>query len=662
MPYLCQVRITGPTPDPEGVSQMMDAVSDAIQAGWEAPRVITDEDADLAGDLTSGLTSDLTGDLTDSDDDSPDGSILDYQVLGYPGGAIIVVVLDSGDLTQTAVAATGLAQHLTTWSPGMLEYSPSEVSISQIDEPYDEENWLPPLVDDSDDEEGAEDPRWPMAGLLDGDVRALSAEYLLARAVRSLWDPTEFSRDAWNVVARAVEYPWGGELTRALGMLLIRAARLETARLESEDDTTAKLIVRGSGPPELAAELLRLAMDVDMGEESVAYSDEMRGHLLIERFIDSRDLGWNRVAEGEAPDEAEGRSDRQLRTLLWAGLRALATLTFSLKDCTGPWQVLEQLDSRPLVSFLAGEEEARNEEDTEEDLEETEAAAAALVLVWLAIAEPRLLDGTPDWLLQEVRDNGSSFHHVVYHALLLAGAGPVSAAVEARPVPDWIDRIRPDVEAFTAALAATGDGDTIDPYDDMHAALERILTPDVPDLDNRIGYILRVIGLAAELTVTDESPRDSAASPVKSPEQLAEYLLAHPAMHAALVLHRDDDDTAVRARALSLAAQVAPTAAGALAADFPGLSGDDPRLEPASRTQVLHWVEEAVRTAGTKDRAAKDLACGDDAKALAATVIGGDPLPDWPVRRLVAAGAEAAAAILHAAGAADLADDVFAEA
>lgn len=655
MPYLCQVRITGPTPDPEGVSQMMDAVSDAIQAGWEAPRVVTDEDADLTGDPTAGLTGDLTG----GEGDSPDGAILDYQVLGYPGGAIIVVVLDSGDLTQTAVAATGLAQHLTTWSPGMLEYSPSEVSISQLDEPYDEENWLPPLVDENDDEDIAEDPRWPMAGLLDGDLRTLSAEYILARAVRSLWDPTEFSRDAWSVVARAIEYPWGGELTRALGVLLIRAARFEAARLETEGGATAKLIIRGSGNPELAADLLRLARE--MAAEPGTDSDEMRGHLLTERFIDEHDLGWNRVTEGEPPDEAGGRSDRQLRSLLWAGLRALATLTFSLQDYTGPWQVLEQLDGRPLVSFLAGEEEARNEEDTEEDLEETEAAAAALVLVWLAIAEPGLLGSAPDWLLQDVRENGSAFHHVVYHALLLAGAGPVSAAVEAKPIPDWISRIRPDVEAFATALATTADSDAIDPYDDMHAALERMLTPDVPDLEGRIRYVLQVVGLAAEFTETDANTRRTAPGAVKSAAGLAEYLLAHPAMHAALVLHAGDDDAAVRTRALSLAAQVAPRAAGALAGNFPGLTGDDPRMEPAARTQVRHWIEGAVQVTGGKVRIEDELPCGDDARALAAAVVSGGSLPDWPARRLVVAGAAAAAAILHAAGAADLADDVFAE-
>lgn len=651
MPYLCQVRITGPTPDPEGVSQMMDAVSDAIQAGWEAPRVVTDEDADLTGDLTGGLTS--------GDDDSPDGAILDYQVLGYPGGAIIVVVLDSGDLSQTAVAATGLAQHLTTWSPGMLEYSPSEVSISQLDEPYDEENWLPPLVDESDDEDVTDDPRWPMAGLLDGDLRVLGAEYILARAVRSLWDPTEFSRDAWSVVARAVEYPWGGELTRALGVLLIRAARLEAARLETDGGAAAKLIVRGSGNPELAAELLRLSREAAAGPG--ADGDEMGGHLLTERFIDEHDLGWNRVSEGEPPDAAQERSDRQLRALLWAGLRALATLTFSLKDSTGPWQVLEQLDGRPLVSFLAGEEETRTEEDTEEDLEEIEAAAAALVLVWLAIAGPEMLGGAPDWLLQEVRENGSSFHHVAYHALLLAGPDPVGAAIEAAPVPEWLARIQPDVEAFATALAATADSDAIDPYDDMHAALETILAPDVPDLESRIRYVLRIIGLAAQSAVTGVTPPRDGPGALTSGQQLAGELLAHPAMHAALVLHAGDDDRAVRTRALSLAAQVAPAAAGAMASGFPGLSGDDPRLEPAARAQVLHWIEEAVQATQAKVRSEKELECGADARTLAAAVMAAEDLPGWAARRLVAAGAEAAAAILHAGGAADLADDVFAE-
>jgi hypothetical protein len=45
---------------------------------------------------------------------------------------------------------------------------------------------------------------------------------------------------------------------------------------------------------------------------------------------------------------------------------------------------------------------------------------------------------------------------------------------------------------------------------------------------------------------------------------------------------------------LSLAAQITPVAAGDLAAECHELEGDDPRLEPASRTRALHWIENAL--------------------------------------------------------------------
>jgi hypothetical protein len=173
-------------------------VSEAIRAGWNAPRVITDEEPDIPEDS--------------SDDDSPDGAILDYRVSGYPEGAIILVVLDGGDLTQASVAVTGLAQHLTTWSPGLLEYSPSEVRISKIDKPYDDENWLPPV--EEEDEEDSEHPRWHLAELLDEELQDLAAEYLLACAVRSLWDPAESRHRAWDIAAGAVEDPLGGAACR----------------------------------------------------------------------------------------------------------------------------------------------------------------------------------------------------------------------------------------------------------------------------------------------------------------------------------------------------------------------------------------------------------------------------------------------------------------
>jgi hypothetical protein len=71
LPYLCRVTISGPEPDADGVTQMMDAVSSGIEAGWDAPRIITgeDEEAGVPGEC--------------ADDDPRDGAILDYRFFGY---------------------------------------------------------------------------------------------------------------------------------------------------------------------------------------------------------------------------------------------------------------------------------------------------------------------------------------------------------------------------------------------------------------------------------------------------------------------------------------------------------------------------------------------------------------------------------------------------
>jgi len=244
--------------------------------------------------------------------------------------------------------------------------------------------------------------------------------------------------------------------------------------------------------------------------------------------------------------------------------------------------------------------------------------------------------------------------------MVMAGPGPLRAALAEKPAPA---QLRADIENFAAALAATDD-DQADPYDDMHAALELALTEE-PDLNERIRYLLAVTGLAARLTDTDVNPRRAMKGDVSTPGMLTHYLLVEPAMHAALVLHRDDDDAAVRARMLSLAAQVAPVAAGDLAAEFPGLAGDDPRLEPASRARALRWIEKALQLALEKDRAINgkvDLNSSADANALVRAVTATLGLPgEWPIHRLVSASAEAAAAILHAVEAAELAEEVFTE-
>lgn len=198
----------------------------------------------------------------------------------------------------------------------------------------------------------------------------------------------------------------------------------------------------------------------------------------------------------------------------------------------------------------------------------------------------------------------------------------------------------------------------------MHTALELVLDEN-EDLDEAVRFLLAITCLAARFTSTDANPNRTREGHVSTPRMLTHYLLVEPSMHAAVTLHRHDDDNAVRACMLSLAAQVAPVAAGDLAAHFPGLAGEDPRLEPASRMRARHWVENALRLAderGCGAVAEADLICTVDARTLIRALRANQGLPiDWPVDRLTSAGAEAASALLHAADATELAGEVFAE-
>jgi hypothetical protein len=122
------------------------------------------------------------------------------------------------------------------------------------------------------------------------------------------------SRRARDIVLSAVEDPWGRELTSALAVLLIQAARIE-----SNSGSFASLVVQGAGAPELAADLLRRARETGHESETEGWTDdEMRGHVLVEGFIEHHQLIWNRVLDGESPAEYEDRSRAQLRNLLWA--------------------------------------------------------------------------------------------------------------------------------------------------------------------------------------------------------------------------------------------------------------------------------------------------------------------------------------------------------
>ncbi|MBL7261585.1 hypothetical protein [Paractinoplanes lichenicola] len=647
LPYMCRVTIAGPEADDGGVSTLIDAVADAVKNGWDAPLVYDDESDDEMGD-----------------EESSGGEVLDHRILGYPGGAIVLVVLDCDDFMQASVVIAALARHLTSWSPALLEYAPSGLEISPLDKPYDEDNWLPPIADEESDPR----PRWPLSALLDENVKELAGQYLLAAAIRAIWHPTERAhRDPTDdIVAGSVEYPWGTVLSRALGILLIRAARFESQR-----GSQAKLIVHGSGDLALANDLLQRARqtgdeddDGDDFDEEELTDDAMRGHVLVEDFMEAHDLQWNRVADDERSEEPEARSNRQLRILLWAGLRAAATLCVPLASLSGPWQVLDQLGDDEVVSLYAEQEEEDNETAAKDDDADVYSASAAHVLVWLAIRHPDLLESrAAGTLIADTADDVTAFHQVFNATMVMAGYESLKTALAQQRIPA---RLRPGIDTYAAALSETERDDPdedADAYNDMHLALEAVLAGG-PGMAKRIRFLLTVLGAAVR--TADSGSRSTDGTPASTPRSITYYLLIEPSMHSATVLHRDNDDAAIRAAMLGLAAQVSPLAAAGLIAELPGLTGDDPRLEPAALTRATTWVQEAVQVAQQHGYPVDAIDNGTGQAADAQEVINAISVhgclpPEWPVHRVVPAAAYAAAAILHASETVGRAGEVFTE-
>ncbi|WP_326634269.1 hypothetical protein OIE67_51035 [Nonomuraea fuscirosea] len=644
MPHLGKITISSPDPGTIDTDRLMDAVGAAIQAGWESPRVLSEDEGD--------------------DEHQGGGSVEDYRVLGYPGGAIVYVLLVGGELEQVALAVTALGRHLTTWSPDLLAYSVDEVGVSRYDEPYDADNWLPLLDHDEQPQ-----PHWSPEELLDQNLMALNARYILAGAVRSLWEPGRRvgspAVDPYDVAAGAAEHPWGGAFVRALGTLLIRAARLD-----AQAGAQSKLTAQGAGDPALTADLLQRARATAQQSETEGWTDDkMRGHVLVTRFTEDHGLDWNQVRDGESTEQTDTRSADQLWQLLWAGLKTLATLAAPLAHVSSAWQLLDDLGDDEVVALIAERENERIDAVTEHDRQEVDAAAAAHAALWLAINRPELLaTGQCRWLISVVASDVDTFHQLVYSAMVMAGTGPVRAAVDDVEMPATMHAAMTE---FVEAQALTdpdgisprpGDEEVGDAYDDMHHALEAALT-DNGDLSRRVRGLLTVVGRAAELTATDVNTHLGQERHICAPRELTRELLERAAEHAAVIISDEepDDDGSVRLNALSMLAQIAPDAAGAMAADFPDLSSDDPRDEPAARTRARQWVADAMRVVREhqeSDQLVPGMA-SPDAELVLGAVAAEQELPQWPIQRVVAASAEAAATLLHTASLTTLAADVF---
>lgn len=658
MPYRGKIQIVGPRPDADGTDQLTAALAAAVEQGWDAPLVISGDNAD--GAETGGLDADdLEDDLSGNS-----GSVLDYRVLGYPGGAFILVVLDGPDLAfeQASLATATLGRHLTTWSPALLDYRITEVQVVPVDEPHDPENWLPPIEDEEKPR-----PRWPLHALLDDNLRELATRYILAAGVRSLWGSVQAGYQARvgveDIVTSGNAHPWASELTSALGELLVRAARLEAFT-----GAQSSHVLRGGGDPDLAADLLQRARrtipEEDLDDPDELDDDAMRGHRLLEDFMRDHELTWNRVPDDEPADQTEDRSDRQLRALLWAGMRALATLSRPLQDSTNAWQFLARLDpdgDQEVIRLLADLETVRVEENIAEDTEELEDAITAFAGLWLSIRRMDLLSrGNGATLLDEVLTDASAFHQLVHATLIMAGPEPLDAALKKVRLPKTLHASMNDfllAQRVTEVAAEERDEDA-DPYDDMHAALEAALVGADGEL---LQALLDLVGEAVRLTATDANPRREAEGYVSGPDDLLGYLMLHPAEHACVITsHERDDDRVIRHGALAIVARISPAAAGEMAADLPDLTGEDPRTEPAARDRAERWVTDSLRIASEQAADTALSIVSRDAQALLNAIrSGGHPDAGWPVERVTSASAEAAAALLHAASAKHHASEVF---
>lgn len=133
MPYLGRITIAGPEPEMERRQDFVDALSTAMAEGWESLFALVLGKGDVEGQVV--------------DWEVPERKVLDHRIVGYSGGATITAVLDGADLgfEEAAASLASLGRHLTVWSPDLLEYRLERIEISLLKQPWDEDNWLPPL-------------------------------------------------------------------------------------------------------------------------------------------------------------------------------------------------------------------------------------------------------------------------------------------------------------------------------------------------------------------------------------------------------------------------------------------------------------------------------------------------------------------------------------
>ena len=540
MPYLVWIDLTGPESqedDELARAQVPELVMELIEAGWEVTAPVLDEEQE--------------------EDEAPE--LLDVRVLGYPTGVFVGLAVDTDSVDVALAFGAGLGRHLRDAAPALMGWTVESLRIDKATGPDEEGDWFPPLRDEPR-------PRFPVAEHLSWDLQKLCAQYLIAGAVRHLIDPTlraPRAVDAADVVAGAtLEHPWDRELAGALGGLLIAAGKVE-----HELGVRGTVAGRGEGDPALAQALVdAVRQEIDTPAPGQDEDDlEMRGHAVLDKFIAEHELTWSEATDGEA------RGHQQFRALLWAGLRALATMTSAIQsEARSPWMWLAVLDESPVVEWLADQDDEEMELSEEDAHSQIAAAARAHLLVRVALLHPALLDpAAPEFGrlgLDDLEAIGDPLHHLFADTALNLGVDAVEAT--------------PGGEALLPTLRAVEAGEE-EAVDHLYQQLEDLLS--VENVRQSLVLLADVARAAGAETVSDAT----------------QLLLHSPAELACVLVDQDDEDVdgVLRRFLVALSCGVSVEVAAAVAAELPELSSADPREEPALRHEATTWLSRIIEAA-----------------------------------------------------------------
>lgn len=619
MPYAVWIDVVDPDPrrsDEVTLAQRPELIMGLIEAGWDGP-------ADPGHEVVDALQeAEAEGNVHE---------LLDVRVLTYPDGAIIGVAVAGDDVEVALEVGLSLAHHLAG-TPALFGWRLESLRTEKLSAPRAPDVWLPPV-----DEPRA---RFPVAAYLPRELRELCTKYLLVSAARDINDPTGHGRgtvDAADLVAGSVEHPWGSAFDEFLGGLLVAAARQEAAT-----GTRSPLVGRGGGDPSLAQALIDIIRR-DQEQPSTGYDDDqMRGFVLIDDFKTEHGLTFDRVDDTLDREADEERSREQRRTLLWAGLRALATLGKNTLDRDqSSWLWLAALDS-DIVDSVISEFANRDEDYLEESSEHTESelytATQAHLLMRLALLHPDLLREEAELGLNDIDVTAGPLHHIAVETLMSLGTDAIASVAEAsgHPATKAAKMLLPLLKAL--------DSDEGDPFADLHLALEKLLPRTRTGAGKRrhpAKTFLELITSAATAVGTDHAAKT------------ARDLFIAPAASACVLIddHTDRDvEDSLRLRILAAAAALSPLAAGKVAADLPQLRSQDPRDEPAARTEAMTWWNNSVQALNHHpDRSSIDLTkieCPEPGRTLLSGLVSGTPdlsaaLAVMPVNDTVVATAQA---------------------